>query len=381
MPIPEKIKAVKSQPGDGLAIEEVALSASLAPYEVLVNNKAVGLNPTDWKHSVGGMWGDAGKVVGCDGAGDVVQVGSDVKHVRVGDRVAAFLYGSQDATNGAFAEFVHLLAHRADSPLMSCRYARYNSSCVWKLPEGMSYAEAASFPVPYLTAVQNLYFRHDLPKPSTVKPGTPTTENILIWGGATAVGHHAIQLARLSGLRVIAIASARNHAFVRSIGATVTIDYNDVDVLAQIRGALGGLPLKRAFDIVCEKGSTEIVIDAIDESGGYVTTALPVDESISARRANVKVEFVLGYTLITRTPIKFAKVVPMPFIPEDNERALAWCANEHDAIVEGWMEGKGSKVGYKTQKLRVGRGLEGVMEGLEIMKRGEYRAEKLVYNI
>ena len=48
MPIPEKIKAVKSQPGEGLAIEEVALSTSLAPYEVLVNNKAVGLNPTDW---------------------------------------------------------------------------------------------------------------------------------------------------------------------------------------------------------------------------------------------------------------------------------------------------------------------------------------------
>lgn len=48
MSIPTKIKAIKLQPDAGLAIEEVELSTSLAPYEVLVKNRAVGLNPTDW---------------------------------------------------------------------------------------------------------------------------------------------------------------------------------------------------------------------------------------------------------------------------------------------------------------------------------------------
>ncbi|KZP08856.1 GroES-like protein [Athelia psychrophila] len=359
MSIPTTIKALKSQPGEGLAIEEVPLSTNLAPYEVLVKTRAVGLNPTDWKHSIGGMWGDAGFVVGCDGA-----VGSDVKHVQVGDRVGAFLYGTQDETNGAFAE-----------------YARYNSPSVWKLPEGMSFAEAASITVPILTAAQSLYFRHDLPYPSTVKADTRPTENILIWGGSTAVGHHAIQLAHLSGQRVIAIASARNHEFLKSIGANVTIDYKDEDVVKQIRDSLDGLPLKRALDTVCEKGSTRNVIDAIDPEGGYLTITLPVDDATSARRAEVKVEFVLAYTLATRTPIVFGKAVPVPFIPEDNARALAWNTHEQPALVDGWVEGKGSKCGYRTQKLRVGEGLEGVMEGLNIMKRGEYAAEKLVYNI
>ncbi|KZP08864.1 GroES-like protein [Athelia psychrophila] len=364
MSIPTTIKALKSQPGEGLAIEEVALSTNLAPYEVLVKTRAVGLNPTDWKHSIGGIWGEAGFVVGCDGAGDVVAVGSDVKHVQIGDRVAAFLYGTQDETNGAFAE-----------------YARYNSSSAWKLPEGMSYAEAASFPIPILTALQNLYFRHDLPYPSTVKSGTRPTENILIWGGSTAVGHHAIQLAHLSGQRVIAIASARNHEFLKSIGADVTIDYKNEDVVKQIRDSLGGLPLRRALDTVCEQGSTYNVIDAIDAEGGYVTLTLPADAATSARRAEVKLEFALAYTLVTRAPITFGKVVPVPFIPEDNARALAWNATEQGALVEGWVEGRGSTRGYRTQKLRVGEGLEGVMEGLNIMKRGEYAAEKLVYNI
>ena len=49
----------------------------------------------------------------------------------------------------------------------------------------------------------------------------------------------------------------------------------------------------------------------------------------------------------------------MPYIPEDNERALVWCAGEHGALVAGWVEGAGSKAGYRMQKLRVGQGLEG----------------------
>lgn len=49
MTIPATIKAIKSQVGARVAVEEVALSASLAPYEVLVKNRAVGLNPTDWQ--------------------------------------------------------------------------------------------------------------------------------------------------------------------------------------------------------------------------------------------------------------------------------------------------------------------------------------------
>jgi len=135
------------------------------------------------------MWGEEGKVVGCDGA-DMVEVGNDVKHVHVGNRVAAFMYGTQDATNGAFAE-----------------YTRYNASLAWRLLEGMTYAEATSFPIPFLTAAQNLYFRHGLRPESTVDTTAVPAENILIWGGSTAVGHHAIQLAHRSGLCVITTAS------------------------------------------------------------------------------------------------------------------------------------------------------------------------------
>lgn len=122
------------------------------------------------------------------------------------------------------------------------------------------------------------------------------------------------------------------------------------------------------------------VIDALDE-GGRVTLTLPPSDSLTSRRPSIKLEFFLSYTMVTRAPIKFAKAVPMPYIPEDNERALKWCETEMPGLVQGWKEGVGSEGGYRTQKLRIGQGFDGVIEGLNIMMRGEYGAEKLVYNI
>ena len=54
-----------------------------------VRVRAVGLNPTDWKHAYSPL-GTVGTIVGCDASGDVVAVGSAVTHVKVGDRVAGF---------------------------------------------------------------------------------------------------------------------------------------------------------------------------------------------------------------------------------------------------------------------------------------------------
>jgi len=113
-------------------------SFSLSKTRVL----AVGLNPTDWKHSVGGLWGPEGKqtVVGCDSVGEVVKVGSNVTHVKAGDRVFGFVFGTQDATNGSYAEYV-----------------RFNKGVVAKIPDSMSAVEAASFPVRILRSLPSSF--------------------------------------------------------------------------------------------------------------------------------------------------------------------------------------------------------------------------------
>ncbi|KII90674.1 hypothetical protein PLICRDRAFT_174057 [Plicaturopsis crispa FD-325 SS-3] len=360
MSIPTTIKALVSQEGKKVAVKEIAFSSDVEPEELIIRVRAVGLNPTDWKHTLGD-WGKPGFVVGCDSAGDVVKVGSDVKHIKVGDRVAGFTYGTNQTNNGSYAEYV-----------------RFDSAVTFKLPEGMSYEEAASFPIPHLTAVQAFYMRLSLPLPSPVSSNAKPGPTVLIWGGSTAVGHHAVQLARLSNAHVLATASAAAHEDLKAIGASECFDYRDPRVSHSIRAAGDAHSpdgVKYAFDTVCEKGSTEACIDAIGPSGGRVITTLPVSDEVKNRRADVSVEFTLVYCELGKA-LNFAGVVPFPAMPEDRTRALAYVSSTFPALFSQ-LGG-----GIKPQKLRrLPGGLEGIGEGLQIMKDGAYGREKLVYSL
>lgn len=94
-----------------------------------IKTRAVALNPTDLA-ALGPRPNPAAVIVGCDASGDVLAVGSAVKHIRVGDRVAAFIFGTSEELDGAFGEAVKV--HRKSA---------------WVLPEGMSSTEAAAITV------------------------------------------------------------------------------------------------------------------------------------------------------------------------------------------------------------------------------------------
>lgn len=121
----------------------------------------------------------------------------------------------------------------------------------------MTYEEAASFPIPHLTGVQALYIRLNIPKPLSPNP---KRESILIWGGSTAVGHHAIQLAVLSGLKVFVTASPAAHEELKALGVEACFDYKDSDVVKQIQAAAGEEDIIYGLDTVGEKGSTDACV-------------------------------------------------------------------------------------------------------------------------
>ena len=67
-------------------------------------------------------------------------------------------------------------------------------------------------------------------------------------------------------------------------------------------------------------------------------------------------------------------------MPEDNRRALEWVTQELPPLLKGWQEGQGS-ARYKPQKHRIEHGLDKAHEGVAILGKGAYQAEKLVYLI
>ncbi|KAE9401298.1 GroES-like protein [Gymnopus androsaceus JB14] len=367
--IPATIKALRVQEDKSdVRLVEIPLAErpdvkNINDDYILLKVKAVGLNPTDWKHALGPL-GTAGAIVGCDAAGEVIKVGSNVTHLKIGDRAAGFTLGSNSQMeNGAFAEYVLYVGH-----------------VCFKLPEEMSYAEAAGFPVPHLTAVQALYIHLRIAPPSA--PITTQT-SILIWGGSTAVGHHAVQLAALSGYKVFVTASPAAFEDLKALGASELFDYKDPDVAQKIKAAAGEQGITLAVDTVSENGTTELVVASLSTTSAknHVITVLP-NALKSAPPKNTSIQgaalpFVLGIPFFHHA----LGQTEYPVSVEDRDVTSKWIVDEFPKLVEGWREGRGSPK-FVGQRLRIlPGGLESVVEGLRILKRGDYGREKLVYNI
>jgi NADPH:quinone reductase-like Zn-dependent oxidoreductase len=351
--IPDSIKALITQDnGQSPKVASVPFDGSqLGADEILVRVRAVGLNPTDWKSSLRPKV-SGNLIVGCDAAGDVVAVGSNVTFFQVGDRAAGFTAGVTKADNGAFAEYV-----------------RFSQVVGFKLPENMTYEEGASLPIPHLTAIQSLYIRLGLPTP--LKASTSPGATILIWGGSTATGHHAIQLARLSGLHVITTASPEAFTELENIGASLCFNYKDPNVVDKLKAA-GDITY--ALDTVSEGGTIEKTIDALGPNGGKVVHLLTVSDEVKNRRKDVEVLHTLLYLVL-------GPYAHYPFWPDDQPPMRGYLQEEWPELSKSWKAGLGN-ARLKPQRLRkLEGGLDGVPKGLETMKSGGYSREKLVATI
>jgi len=172
------------------------------PNDVLVKIAAASVNPVDAKiaHGYAGpSQRTLPHVLGRDGAGTVVKIGSAVTAFKVGDEV----YGTADPARwGTFAEFALMpaatLAHR---------------------PKSLGEIDAGSLPIQGLSAWAGIVTT------GKVSRG----QRVLVHAGAGGVGSFAVQLAKHLGAWVAATASARNADFVRSLGADQVIDYTKTD--------------------------------------------------------------------------------------------------------------------------------------------------------
>jgi NADPH:quinone reductase-like Zn-dependent oxidoreductase len=173
--------------------------------------------------------------MGTDVAGTIVQLGPGVTRFEIGQRVI----GHCDS-----------LLTQKPSRSGYQHYTICREILVAAVPKGLALSHAVVLPLAISTAATGLYKHLKLPLPS-LEP-TPTGKTVLIWGGSSSVGSTAIQLAVASGYTVATTAGAHNHAYVKSLGATHVVDYNNPNIVEEAINTLK---------------TGDVVLDTIGEPG------------------------------------------------------------------------------------------------------------------
>ena len=212
--------------------------------EVRVKVCAAGINPIDWKirSGAGQRMGMTLPIrLGSELVGEVDQLGTGVHGFERGDVVFGMVH------TGAFAE-----------------YAVASAMNLVRAPSSLTLVEAAALPLAGSTAWQALFDEAQL----------SAGQRLLITNSSGGVGSLAIQFAKAKGVHVTAVASARNAAFVRSLGADAVIDYaagpfeeaaQGIDVVLD---TVGGDTFQRAFQTLKKDGVMVTVV------------AFPKDEAV-----------------------------------------------------------------------------------------------------
>ncbi|MGI5330408.1 NADPH:quinone reductase [Actinomadura nitritigenes] len=187
------------------------------PGEVRVRIAVSGVNPADLQARSGGPLGFPEATPHLDGAGVIDAVGDGVDRERAGQRVWLFLAAAGRPT-GTAAEFTVVPAEQAVP-----------------LPDEAGFEAGASLGVPALTAHRALTVAEDGPR--RLRPGVLDGRVVLAAGGAGAVGHAVIQLARWAGATVIGTVSGPEKArLATAAGAHHVVNYREGDPAAAIRG-------------------------------------------------------------------------------------------------------------------------------------------------
>lgn len=221
---------------DGLRLAVRPDPKPLEPWEVLVQIKAVSLNYRDLMMAKGEYNPRQPlPLIPCsDGAGEVISIGSAVTAFKVGDKVAGLLPQTWGAGESLKEHFKHTLGGPLDG--MLCEYRVFPEFGLIKIPDYLSYEEAATLPCAALTAWRALFVEAQL------KAG----ETILVQGTG-GVALFALQLAKIAGARVVLISSSDEKLErARQMGADQLINYKktpewsqglQVDLILELGGA------------------------------------------------------------------------------------------------------------------------------------------------
>jgi NADPH2:quinone reductase len=263
------------------------------PGEVRVRLEASGVNPADVGRRAGSYSAlEFPRVIpNSDGAGIIDQLGAGVTRLQPGQRVWLFNGQRNGRAFGTAAEFITLAEH-----------------LVTPLPDNLSFAAGATLGVPAMTAWCCLF-----------GDGPIAGQTVLVTGGAGAVGHYAVQLAKWGGAGVIATVSSSFKAEqARLAGADLVIDYKTEDVIAKTMAFTEQRGVNRVVDV---------------DFGGNIATTLKLmamNSTIAVYATNgnrnpvLPVRELMAKCIALRTLILFA--LPPPLLAAAQADITKWLA-------------------------------------------------------
>ncbi|KAF2160347.1 hypothetical protein M409DRAFT_37754 [Zasmidium cellare ATCC 36951] len=303
-----------------------------SPNQILIKTHALAIQPIDGLlQTYAFLPLQYPTILGVDVAGEVIEVGDAVSRLKKGDRVIGTAGGMLNGitAEGGFQEYVVLGENVAS-----------------RIPDAMGFEQAVVLPCG-LSCAASAFFKEE-PYLGLRLPGhgahAGEKETVLVWGGASSVGSNAIQLAVAAGYEVVVTASERNFAYVKSLGASGVVDYKAASAVEDVARMLKGKKVVGALDCIGGE-ATEMTAKAMEDVDGVrkVITSKPPNE---ATIEGVEVHFVDG--------------------------AHFGQSDVAEKIYGGFLFDALNSGSYLAapEPLVVGKGLESVQEGVDVVMKG-----------
>jgi NADPH:quinone reductase-like Zn-dependent oxidoreductase len=315
--MPRIVRPIAYGTPDVLVVTEVPTPRAAAGG-VVVEVRAAGVNPIDWKlysgafHAVDDDHKDAAGVaasmpsIGLECAGVVTEVGADVTGVQVGDEVIVY------PVTAAYADYV-------TAPATS----------IFNKPTGIGWAQAGSLMLTGTTAVHALH-----------AVGVGAGDTVLVHGGAGGVGLMGVQLATAAGATVIATAAERNHALLRELGAIPVVygpglaDRVNAAAPQGITAAVDFAGTDEALDVSLELVADRTRIASITGSPRRAEAGIKLLGYGPGQDAGTEVRGAARGELVERARSGALRVIVDTTFP------LAAAANAHEVGIAGHAPGK-----------------------------------------